>query len=819
MVRGPLRLALGLALAAAAAACNTGLGLGQGRLYACERDGGWRGDGGGEPQCPGDFHCGLEGYCHARDAGAAWRCEADFDCDPGWRCGLRGDGGLGACQDRAVGGPYPCVPADDSACEQLWRCGLSGQCHDPDAGAALPCLEGEDRWCDRGWRCGPELVCVDPSREALLPTPERDAGAERISPRFSQGATGVSVRAAATTFSAGWVRGTQVLAAGWADTAAPRWTPPAVALLDAGAGALVQAFATGAFVADGRRVRRVSFALDAGATVALPEELLDSPAFAPTGLRSVEPQPGPNARLLVAFDAQHVALWAGDAGVVPVAAPSGGLRDLQLVDDLLLAATPQGLMWTDGRNPAAWSSLTLTGTPPPPPPAPLAAPMPIQALRSQERPAGRLVTFLGDGPDGGPPLVWALPVTVLAGPPELHGLAPPTRCEACPGAQPVGLLETDDAAGGRVRVRCQRGQQTFLAEHHLMGSALLCATALTPAPPAVDEPGGPAMVDDAGETSFSRGDDVEMVTLGAPPWAVLDTDAGTVCLAQHGEYGGGLYLLDPALGFAALRFAPPAAISLAAPVEGTADLAAVLTPTDLRLVSPTAQWALVPVSADLLGGPLHATSRRDDGGTSFYVSDFDTLLSGRLADGAAAGTLQTRAVPLPRQAIQSLVAQPPTSRGDGGVYQHLGYVVAQGRVFRFLAFTEQVWRTDELLMPGEAVAVWTDADRARVGLRDGTVLSLPTRISLGAALPGGEQVLQYAHVCGETFALGAAGLHRLVLRADGGVIGAWVDEPRLDAVLVPRPASTAGVTLLTTPTDLLVSTADHAVVRLRLDCR
>jgi len=814
------RRLLVLSLAVLAAGCNTGLGLGQGRLYACDRDGGWLGDGGGEPQCPGDFHCGLEGYCHARDGGTAWRCEADFDCDQGWRCGLRGDGGVGACQNRAAGGPYPCLPGDDSKCEQGWRCGLSGLCHDPDAGGALPCLDGEDSWCDRGWRCGPELVCVDPSHEALLPTPERDAGAERLAPRFTDGAAAASVYAGPATLSAGWVRGAEVAAASWAGTGGPLWTPPAVVSVGVDAGALVQAFATGIYVAEGARVRRVPFGVDGGTAVALAPELLPGfPGFVPTGLRSFELPPGPVRRLLAAFDPQRLAVFADDggspppppAGGFPLPVPDAGLVDLQLCEAGLIAATSSGLFFSPAA-PVGWIPVL------PPSPPPLA----LRRVRYAQRGAGGLLALLTDAPDGGRPMVGAAPTATLpAGPGAfaLQALRQPDLCEACPGgAQVVELLAIDTAAGGaRVVVRCSRGGQQFLAEHQVVNDMLVCAAGLRPTPPAADEPGGPAMIAPNGVTSLRAGGFDDFVTLGSAPWAFLESDAGTVCFAPQQDHGG-LYLLDPTLGFTALRFTPPAALTSATAVEGTPDLAAVLTTTDLRIVSANAQWAVVDVSADLLDGPLRATSRRDDGGTSFYVSDFDTLLAGQLADGDDAGTLSTRAVPLPRQAIQSITALPPTSRGDGGVYQYLGYVAAQGRVFRFLAFTDQVWRTDELLMSGEAVAVWADTERARAGLRDGTVVSLPSRVVIGAALPGGLQVQQYAHLCGETFALSSAGLHRLVLRPDGGVIGAWVEEHRLDQALGGPPIA-AGVTLFTTPTDLVATTRDHVVARLRLDCR
>ena len=88
-------------------------------------------------QCPGAWRCGLEGFCHQLgDTAVAWRCENSSDCEAGWGCGLTND--------------------------REHR-----ECHDPSAPRAWNCAEDTD--CVSGWRCGTALSCVDPTADTLSP--------------------------------------------------------------------------------------------------------------------------------------------------------------------------------------------------------------------------------------------------------------------------------------------------------------------------------------------------------------------------------------------------------------------------------------------------------------------------------------------------------------------------------------------------------------------------------------------------------------------------------------------------------------------------
>ncbi|MBK7862715.1 MAG: hypothetical protein IPJ65_29720 [Archangiaceae bacterium] len=111
-------------------------------------------------ECPQAFRRGLEGRCHALDAGAPYTCRQDSDC------------------------------------EGAWRCGLEGQCHERDAGADYLCTT--DTQCEAQWRCGPTARCVDSTHDALEP-PAAGFGPPQVQLLFpdvpvGNGAVGASPR-------------------------------------------------------------------------------------------------------------------------------------------------------------------------------------------------------------------------------------------------------------------------------------------------------------------------------------------------------------------------------------------------------------------------------------------------------------------------------------------------------------------------------------------------------------------------------------------------------------------------------------------------
>lgn len=165
------RLALMGALALGLAGCP--VDEVRGGRYACAIDG-------GAAQCPGDWRCGFEGYCHAvGDTTVPWRCEADRHCEGGWKCGLSAARDAGECHDPDAGAPFAC--AGSAQCSAGWHCGADGTCHDGLIAAPYACRDADaglnDGWCEQGWRCAPDGRCVDPKNDALGGMPLRPFGA------------------------------------------------------------------------------------------------------------------------------------------------------------------------------------------------------------------------------------------------------------------------------------------------------------------------------------------------------------------------------------------------------------------------------------------------------------------------------------------------------------------------------------------------------------------------------------------------------------------------------------------------------------------
>ena len=147
-----------------AAACTSTL---DGRRYACIPD---AGDSADQPQCPGNYRCGAEKFCHQRgDTTVAWICAVDTDCEGGWKCGLADSRTFRECHEPTSKTPaFAC--AADTDCVQQWKCGLEGICHSPKREAAYLCRSDaglSDKWCEQGWRCTPEGLCTNPKDDAL----------------------------------------------------------------------------------------------------------------------------------------------------------------------------------------------------------------------------------------------------------------------------------------------------------------------------------------------------------------------------------------------------------------------------------------------------------------------------------------------------------------------------------------------------------------------------------------------------------------------------------------------------------------------------
>lgn len=103
-----------------------------------------------DADCGGGFHCGAVGRCYQREDAGATECRrldggaplfAGGDCADGWRCGIDNH-----CHIAANAGAIGCRYGIDSDCTDGWRCGFAGRCVDPageqqqfgDAGVSAP---------------------------------------------------------------------------------------------------------------------------------------------------------------------------------------------------------------------------------------------------------------------------------------------------------------------------------------------------------------------------------------------------------------------------------------------------------------------------------------------------------------------------------------------------------------------------------------------------------------------------------------------------------------------------------------------------------
>ncbi len=249
---------------------------------------------------------------------------------------------------------------------------------------------------------------------------------------------------------------------------------------------------------------------------------------------------------------------------------------------------------------------------------------------------------------------------------------------------------------------------------------------------------------------------------GAPGW-VARTVVGI-------QMDGGAEPGAPRVEVARLEDAVPAD-SANYPQVGAAPAIAYLSQTEQ--LEGNVCWA----TSDAPG--IHAaTGKLGDGGTMLYVVGGDSLWAAELppnagvADaGVAPVRLEIKVAPLPRARVTAVT---PISVPANGPELLAGYLLAQRRLFRFSAVDEVQWRADEIRLPtGSALDVWADGANGRVGFDDGRVFSLPSRALLAQALPAGGKVLQYATLCGQSYALTATGLLRLTAPSEGGAVGVW----------------------------------------------
>jgi hypothetical protein len=196
------------------------------------------------------------------------------------------------------------------------------------------------------------------------------------------------------------------------------------------------------------------------------------------------------------------------------------------------------------------------------------------------------------------------------------------------------------------------------------------------------------------------------------------------------------------------------------------------------------RWSLLPLEAwarltdsivpdHVAVPPVPAPT--SDAGVVALLTAADTLYyaditHGPWSDRAKAPKFRVAIVPQVRSTISALLAVEPS---DDATYS-LGYLIANGRVYRVRADNSVVWRVDApLVVADEAVALWKDGPRVRVGFGDGSVYGLPSGARLALPIMSNTTfVSDFADVCGSTFAAARDGVYELI--ADGtSPVGRW----------------------------------------------
>lgn len=762
-----------LALALGATACRTELNLERGRRYQCERDAG-AADGGA--QCTPGFRCGLDGYCFRVDAGEPRACEGPLDCAPDWRCGLPSNG-VGACQAIGVAQPYPCT---------------------------------DDSWCEGGWRCGPAGVCLDVADDALLPPSGRATSVERLSP--------------APLGPIGGLGTGELAAGGWQ---AITLGPSHATLFNAGLRELTTQripldgglFAVrardpndGALLAIADAQGRTHLGTVSGDGAWSPLRSIAFPGFVPTGVAVLFGVARPND-VLVAWSPTAFAAWNLSTNAAePLPAPPGVIASLDSslsARGHLVAATSLGLFEFTA---PAWARLPSAD----PGKCPVT---PTRARVLDSRLAPISIAALFPSPDGGA-------CAVLYGAVD-GGLDVVTSARVCTGPGVASGVRPIDGAAAGVWVRCQAADGE--ATEEAVCPRQPCPSTRPSSPPPRERARAQAAdfdlaIDELDFPVQQRGPAVERplfgssVIAGSLAWdsliSVTRGASGLEVAARSPTGDAGVFTLVPSLGFGRAVGAIVADELLPLAHVGGSPGWRVLANGEVRApgeVTPLARFT--PIRP--LEGDVTAVTRAEPDGGFLYVSSFDALFTGPLT---AATPMALRLVPASRSAITSVAAAPgPISLPDGGVVQRWGYLVAQGRLFRFES-RSRVWRSDEVELPELAVSVWFDGPRPRVGTSTGRVFGLPTRVPLSEPLASGSAIT-FVSVCGQAFTASGAGV--FVLDAPDAGLAAWRLHPELSAALPRRRGAGApgdGLRLFALEPELVAVNADGVVARVTFDC-
>jgi hypothetical protein len=684
-----------------------------------------------DTDCEQSWRCGLDGACHDRDAGAPYLCEMDSDCERGWRCECCGE--PKRCHPRDAAAAYPC--RDDSDCEADWQCGKDSVCHDRSVGAPLPCASDHD--CTGGWRCGLDAICVDATFESLQPAYEGPLKVELLSP----------------------LRGVET-----AEQVAASNSPYAITLLHDGG---LTHFMNGAA---GQAPVRFALRLDGGAvaslvTIGAQTFLLDEAGFA-----SVDWSSGTLRRIHDGLGAQRLRVddslglligisdgggwvydWAADV-TTPLPAASAEIYDVAVMNwgegfgqDLrnIYVATADGLFsasLTDGGI-APWVPLTGASVPNAQcGPAWTDAGTTYRVQRIDSMTAYQQNMTVIATTTSGSDQVFFEGQLFAYGQDRLFACAatpsvqPGWPCPVCPPGELVDFIANTYV----VTAHC-RGP-TGGSDVRALG--MINDTSNLPGVCPTSYPG--TYFDRSRAVSSHQGTMVLATAHGhvrqlpeSYPYDSMVLDQAVPIVRTDGGLWAGVDPYDEGIGF---------------------------------VNSEPRRDPTVPVEQD--PGELSAPITTSDGGPWVVAAapfPQDSILLG----GADGGPLSFRVSPRPFSSITSIAALPPFARPDGGVPFAAGYVLTVDGLFYFEASSSSDWRSQEILLPpGRYVSVWTDGMAGRVAADDGTVLSLPSLLVLGAPFPDGGTASEYRRVCNQPYALASSGIFRLQRPVDGGV-GSW----------------------------------------------
>ncbi|MEW5740496.1 MAG: hypothetical protein AB1938_16330 [Myxococcota bacterium] len=774
-----------------------------GAYYPCHRDGG------APSECPGDWHCGLENRCLPNQPGA-WACAVEADCF-GWHCGAQG-----VCYPLEDAGNVPCRP-DGGDCAPGWRCGVPpaaaqlSVCHDRAIGAPYLCHTDSD--CEQQWRCGPDGVCLDAAGEALRVNSSGGvtyAGGEpplwtgrpnllSANNHLVPSCTGSQTQATtthlviqdellrATHFPVGLVTCDD-------GGAPPRHGEIARARLPVG-------FAPTAMISLGLDALAVT--ADGGLWSLSPSDAGVAVTRQPISFAPMRLKNGLREDVALAFDGTRIARLEGGAWreVSLAGLDAGVLNDLDEFGNALVPGTTPELVLGTTRGLFRLTDAGVERVNTVDFPCDGVAPE-VLVVSQLDRQGQRAIVFSRYpgasftaarllAPDTNPPVVTCEP---LGGPSNLTFPLLPLMLDSVPdelaaisggsgGAGSTHLLIAREGPNGlETRSSSRTASTTFedwLVHDRLSGPTIAVSRG---------NPRVLAFADDRGRLWHSL--DGQLFPMSTPLltrapafvgsfdplWAMSPGDVSSLTRPLD---TASLYVLEPGVGFFSLQSASALGFVADAPgwlIFDASWLQATLV-LDLRATERDPQGTLQEIARfpDRSNERVLATKAQlPDGGSLLVAGRGDLLLSAdvteRVAGRPPTPTLRAAVVPLSRAEITSLVTLPP---GAIGSYAG-GYLLANGRIFRFRADNPVVWKTDELeLGSAEAALVWADRDRARVALRDGAVYSLPLRVQLAPPFGAASTVRDLVDLCGNTFALANGALYRLEVD-DSSPIGRWV---------------------------------------------